>query len=142
MTHLLISVVLNVGLFTISDNVNINDITVKIENLKSDKGVLIVALFDSEENYLKQDYKSRTIRPKQAKKGVVFNDIPEGTYAASIIHDENENGELDKNWMGIPSESFGFSKKSLGMMGPPSFKETCFKVYDKNVSVTVKMKSL
>jgi len=38
-----------------------------------------------------------------------FEDIPPGTYALVVIHDENMNGKLDTNWVGIPKEGYGFS---------------------------------
>ena len=137
-----IALALNLGLTASGHTVDNNRIVVKIENLKSDKGVLIIALFNSEESYLKKDYKRLIVDAKNIKESVVFENVPQGIYSASIIHDENENGELDKNWIGIPKESFGFTKKSLGVMGPPSFKETCFEVKDKETSVLIKMKTL
>ena len=33
--------------------------------------------------------------------------LPEGEYAISLFHDENENKELDTNFIGIPKEAFG-----------------------------------
>ena len=41
----------------------------------------------------------------------------------SIGHDENENGELDKNIMGIPTEGFAFGNNSMGTFGPPPFEK-------------------
>ncbi len=38
-----------------------------------------------------------------------FEDISPGTYALAVIHDENGNGKLDTNWVGIPTEGYGFS---------------------------------
>ena len=38
-----------------------------------------------------------------------FNDIPPGTYAIAVFHDENANGKLDKNFLGIPCEGYGAS---------------------------------
>jgi uncharacterized protein (DUF2141 family) len=38
-----------------------------------------------------------------------------------MYHDENGNGQLDKNMMGIPRERVGFSRDARGRMGPPSF---------------------
>ena len=36
-----------------------------------------------------------------------FEDIPAGTYAIAAIHDENRNGKLDMNWLGVPKEGYG-----------------------------------
>ena len=50
-----------------------------------------------------------------------FENLPSGTYALALIHDENGNGKLD-TLMGIPKEGFGFSKNPAIRFGPPSFK--------------------
>jgi len=36
-------------------------------------------------------------------------DIPPGTYAIKLHIDENENGELGTNFLGIPKEQYGTS---------------------------------
>ena len=40
-------------------------------------------------------------------------DIPPGTYAIKLHIDENENGELDTNFLGIPKEQYGISNNTL-----------------------------
>lgn len=55
-----------------------------------------------------------------------FRDVEPGQYAASAYHDENNNGELDRNFIGIPSEAFAFSQGAKAGLGPPSFTEADF----------------
>jgi uncharacterized protein (DUF2141 family) len=50
-----------------------------------------------------------------------FLDIPAGTYTLVIVHDENMSSKLDTNWLGIPTEGYGFSNDAKVMLGPPSF---------------------
>ncbi|MEM6736015.1 MAG: DUF2141 domain-containing protein [Bacteroidota bacterium] len=118
------------------------EIIITIENIKSTKGVVIVALFDNEDSFLKKVYRSKTLSLDEAKNLIRFEGIPEGRYAVSVIHDENENGELDTNWAGIPKEPFGFSRKSFGSFGPPSFEDTCIQVKNEIAKATVKMKAI
>ena len=40
-------------------------------------------------------------------------DIPPGTYAVKLHIDENENGKLDTNFIGIPKEQYGISNNVL-----------------------------
>ena len=40
-------------------------------------------------------------------------DISPGTYAVKLHIDENENGELDTNFLGIPKEQDGISNNAL-----------------------------
>ncbi len=121
---------------------NTGEIVVNIDNIKSNKGVFIVALFKNEDTFLKKSFQSKTLSPEEVKKPISFKGIPDGQYAVSVIHDENENGELDTNWVGIPKEPFGFSKKTMGTFGPPSFKETCVQVQGDTQTTTVKMKNI
>lgn len=53
-------------------------------------------------------------------------DIPEGTYAIGIFVDVNDNNKMDKNFLGIPKEQYGFSNNAKGTFGPPSFDDASF----------------
>ena len=61
---------------------------------------------------------------------VVSVDVPlaPGDYAVSLIHDENGNGKLDTNFLGIPKEGVGFSKNPKISFGPPTYAATRFDV--------------
>ena len=52
-----------------------------------------------------------------------FDNLTSGSYAVSVIHDENANNTLDTNWIGIPKEGYGFSGNKMGLAGPPSFND-------------------
>lgn len=62
-----------------------------------------------------------------------------GTYAISIVHDENANGKLDTAVM-MPKEGFGFSRNPKIAFGPPKFKSASFAVGQDVAAQTVKMK--
>jgi uncharacterized protein (DUF2141 family) len=53
-----------------------------------------------------------------------FTEVPEGRFAISVMHDTNDDGKLDSNAFGIPTEGYGFSRDAkAGLFGPPSFDE-------------------
>ena len=52
-----------------------------------------------------------------------FAELAEGKYAVAVFHDENKNGILDKNYLGIPTEAYGFSNNARRTFSAPSFKE-------------------
>lgn len=117
------------------------DITVT--SLESDEGVLVVALLDSAAQYDSGDVFHRSddavsIRAGQAS--VRFEDVPYGTYAVKIFHDENSNGELDTNFVGFPKEGFGFSNDAMGRFGPPSFEQAAFEVGASRVRIEITAK--
>lgn len=64
----------------------------------------------------------------------VFKNIPAGKYAIAVFQDVNSDGKLNKNLLGAPKESYGFSKNLYGMFGPPSFADVSFDVVEDQLS--------
>lgn len=52
--------------------------------------------------------------------------LPEGKYAVVIVQDEDKNGELNKNFIGYPTEPYAFSNNAKGTIGPASFEDASF----------------
>lgn len=55
-------------------------------------------------------------------------DVPPGTWAAQAFHDENSNGKIDTNILGIPTEGIGFSNDVRFRFGPPAFDDAEFQL--------------
>ena len=68
-----------------------------------------------------------------------FEDIPPGRYALAVIHDENMNGKLDANWLGVPKEGYGFSNDAKGLMGAPSFDAASFRYREGSLGLTIRL---
>jgi len=105
-----------------------NNLEVSINGFKNDSGKVKVGLYDSESNFLKTVYKNAVADIQAGTASVVFNDLPKGTYAISVFHDENNNGTLDRNGFGIPTEGYGTSNDAKGFMGPPKFEDAKFTI--------------
>jgi uncharacterized protein (DUF2141 family) len=117
-----------------AQNVNL---TVSVSGLKSDTGVLKVGLYNSEGTFLIIPYKSIPSQIKDNVATVVFEGIPKGEYAISSYQDENSNGKLDTNIIGIPTEGVACSNNAKGFMGPPKYKDAKFNI-DKDLKIDVK----
>jgi uncharacterized protein (DUF2141 family) len=116
---------------------------VTVRNIKEAKGTIRVGLFTNENDFLKKAAEGKVVKAKQGELTVVFENLKPGDYAVSVIHDENENGELDSNMVGIPKEGFAFGNNAMGMFGPPSFeKAKVVIVKDKNEVQAIDMKYL
>ena len=116
-------------------------IHVKILNIRNSTGTVACALFESPEGFPAEFLRFATnimvIRIRAAQARCDFEDIPPGTYALAVVHDENMNGKLDTNLLGIPREGYGFSNDAKALLGPPSFPAASF-VYDgKNLNLTI-----
>lgn len=97
---------------------------VKILNTKSSTGTVACARFESADgfpnDYLRMATNVMAIKIRKDQARGDFEDIPPGTYAMAVIHDENMNGKLDTNWLGVPTEGYGFSNDAKGVLGAPS----------------------
>lgn len=58
----------------------------------------------------------------------VFNDLPEGEYAAFAFHDEDDNKKINTNMVGIPTEGYGATEGAKNKFGPPKYKDAKFVV--------------
>jgi len=117
-----------------------SSLEIHVDNIKSKKGSIQFGLFTSEGDYLKNPVEKRVIKSTGKDVTVVFENLQPGDYALSVIHDENENGELDSNALGIPKEGFGFGNNALGSFGPPSFEKAKIKIADQDVKQDIKLK--
>ncbi|PWA10865.1 hypothetical protein DB891_03295 [Flavobacterium laiguense] len=117
-----------------AQNVNL---TVSVSGLKNNTGVLKVGLYNSDGTFLKSTYKSITSEIKGNSATVTFVGIPKGEYGVSVYQDENSNGKLDKNIMGIPSEGVACSNNAKGFMGPPKYEDAKFNI-NKDLKIDVK----
>lgn len=101
-----------------------------IDGLRNDKGQVDCALYSSADGFPKQTDKAvaRATALITNKHAVCeFERIEPGTYAISVFHDENSNGKLDTNFMGIPREGVGASNGARGHFGPPKFDAAAFR---------------
>jgi uncharacterized protein (DUF2141 family) len=93
------------------------------------KGTVYVQLFEEGEKFRADDEGCReeSIFLDNGPGQISFSDVEEGNYAIMIYHDENDNGILDTNLMGMPKEGVGTSNNVKGI---PSFKKCRFRVSD------------
>ena len=102
----------------------------------------MVALHNSEDSYQSNGdiaiAKTRTKVVNQ-KAQVVFVNIFYGSYGVSIYHDENANMKMDKNAMGIPKESYGFSNNAKGFFGKPSYEDVLFEMNSAEKRIAIKL---
>ncbi len=116
------------------------DLTIVIDDVKLAQGNVMVAVFNSEGNFLKAPAKTGGAPAAAAGNTVVIKDLPEGEYSFSVYHDANGNGKLDKNLLGIPTEDYAFSNNAVGKMGPPSYASAKFALPAAGASMRVSLK--
>ena len=104
------------------------DLTITIKGVRSSDGAVFIAVYDSDAHFMDPRHAKFTNRANAVKGEVkfVFHNVPSGKYAVTSYHDENGNGKLDTNAVGLPVEGVGFSNEAKINFGPPSFAETAF----------------
>ncbi|NRR30370.1 DUF2141 domain-containing protein [Oxalobacteraceae bacterium] len=97
------------------------DLTLRVDDVKSAQGNLMVSVFDSAASFMRKPVANAIVPAVAGATTVMLKDLPAGSYAIAIFHDANSNGKMDKNLVGIPTEDYAFSNNAVGQMGPPSF---------------------
>ena len=104
-------------------------LTVTFTNLEAGRGQLFIAVYDRPEVFL-QDGAARIKKVVAVSKAgslrLELGELPRGTYAVSCFHDVNGNGKMDKNFLGIPSEPYGFSNNARPAFRAPNWDEAKF----------------
>ena len=127
-SFLLISHVVAVVLFSVCAQAGVDTSTLRVTvtNIRSDSGDLAVAIFPKEEAgaFPKDPKVAIATKVVQAQKGetvVEFEGLEPGSYAVSLLHDENRDGKMNFNFVGMPKEGFGFSRDPKIYFGAPDF---------------------
>jgi uncharacterized protein (DUF2141 family) len=116
---------------------------VEVQNLRNARGGVGCGLFSSADGF--PDTNSKALQvvyvPIQGKSAMCeFGNVPPGTYAVAVFHDENKNGKLDKNLIGIPKEGYGTSNDVRPAMSAPQFMPASFVLgTEKRTTLVVRM---
>ena len=116
------------------------NLTVKIESIQNNNGDMLVGLYDSLARFPRKVSTGKVIKVTGKEMHVKFSNVKPGNYAVSVLHDENQNKDLDQGMLGKPKEGYGFSNNAMGIIGPPSFKKASFYVPKGNSSISIKMR--
>ena len=125
---------------TVEDK-NTGNLTIVVTGFENDDGELLTAVSNSRENYESDDsaFVGVTVKIENRKVEHIFEDLPFGEYAIKLFHDENMDGELNSNFLGIPTEDYGFSNNARGTFGPADYDDAKFS-FDRNkltIEITV-----
>ncbi len=115
---------------------------ITIENVKKDQGTIMLAVYAEPDNFL-SEVTYRSVHHTVNQSGEVsfeIAELPYGDYAISLYHDENDNKELDTNFMRIPKEPYGFSNNARSTFGPPKFKDARFTFSSTKQEIKIEIK--
>ena len=125
---------------------------ITVDGIHSAHGTVLIGLYDSPASFGKaveasakegflidpDRFAAVALRANAAlKSAVVFSNVQPGRYAAIAFHDENGNGKLDKNFLGVPTEPYGFSNNVQGFLGPPTFDDAAMALGNSNEAIGI-----
>jgi len=119
------------------------EIELLIKGAKSNDGVIRVLIFDKEDGFPeepKKAIKALSLPISNLSAKVTIENLPSGSYAISVFHDEDSDGKMKKNNFGIPIDRYGFSNNPTLYFGPPSFSKCAVQVKKSTVKVEIKLR--
>ncbi len=119
-------------------------LTVDVGNFQNEIGSVNVAVYAAKENWLKPDLAvaNESADVSQAiSEGTVSIDfeLEPGEYAAVVHHDDNDNGKMDTNFVGIPKEPTGASNGEVNRFGPPRYQKAAFTLGEDGLRMPIRL---
>ncbi len=117
-----------------------NNINIEVTNILNKNGSVFIGLYDKADSFsiISENYKGVIVDIKSDVINYTFENVPNGTYAISLFHDENDNKIHDKNFFGIPSEGYGFSNNIRPIFRGANFEESKIELKgDKNLTINM-----
>lgn len=119
-------------------------LTVRIKGIRNTKGKIAVVLYGDAKGFPLDPssavaVKQVDIDPQTLMATVVFEKLPQGVYAATVLHDENMVGKMEFDSQGTPLEGYGISNNPDSSAGPPTFDESKFTVSSPDAAIEIAM---
>lgn len=120
-----------------------SSLIVPIGGIQRPEGRILYSLFQSADGFPDNPQKAfRTgyVLVTERTISLSISSLPSGTYALSVIHDQNGDGRLNANLLGIPTEPVGFSNNVMGAFGPPKFSKARFSVQPGKNEIPIRLR--
>jgi uncharacterized protein (DUF2141 family) len=125
-----------IGLFLLAaSSSQAASLVIRAEGVQSAQNMVYAGICNTSFEEATCPYKDRA----PAKAGVVelrVRNVKPGTYAIAVFHDANGNGQLDRSFLGLPSEPYGFSN-DVGRRGPPNFEAARIVVKEPTTTIVI-----
>ena len=109
------------------------ELVITVDNLRNDRGVVRLAVWDNADGFTRHEAAIAHMKQPAVHGKVVFRvpGLSPGRYAIATYHDEDNDGEFDRTWIGLPDEGLGFSNGAwISLFGAPSFTDSAIAVQE------------
>jgi uncharacterized protein (DUF2141 family) len=119
-------------------------LSIRITGFRSAKGKINIALFRDGKGFPSDPASSTAsqrleIDPQTKTATAVFTNLPQGSYAAAVFHDENLTGKMEYDSQGVPQEGYGISNNPDTTQGPPTADGAKFTVSQPQTTIEIKL---
>jgi uncharacterized protein (DUF2141 family) len=116
-------------------------LTVNVSNLESPNAPVVMGIYGTQNKFpdAKDQLKEYRFKPKNGKLTAKIEDLTYGEFALAIYQDVNSDGKIDKNFIGIPEEPYGFSNNYKPTVKAPSFKDCRFEYNEQTNTVNISL---
>lgn len=116
-------------------------LTIDITDLRNTAGSIRVSVYSTPDGFMKDASKAcvcGVLKANAEKKELVFHLKP-GTYAVALFHDQNDNGKLDTNFFGVPTEGYGVTNNPKPRFRAPKYTEALFDLPAQGRTATISL---
>ncbi len=104
-------------------------LTINVTNLTTTEGTVMVQIMQGEAQFNGDEPSIASMMSRATDEEMTFSTrLPAGEYAIRVMHDVNNNGEMDSNFVGMPTEPWAMSNNAKGNFGPPKWEEAKFEL--------------
>ncbi len=125
--------------FAYAEDQKNNELTVIVKEIEGRDGQIAIGLYDKEDDWGEEPFLGAYVKISGATVSYTFKNLPHGTFAVAIYHDENMNEKLDKGLFKIPKEGYAFSNNVFDTFGPPKFEKASF-LLDGEKEIEIRLK--
>jgi uncharacterized protein (DUF2141 family) len=119
-------------------------LTVQVWNVQNDKGQVGCSIYSKSDGFPSEPKKADAqmfVQQASGKATCTFKGIKPGTFAVSVMHDENKDGKLETSMVGRPKEWWGVSNDvPAERFGPPKYEKATFEFDGTRKTVKVKLR--
>ena len=119
-------------------------IEVNVTNVENSEGQIRAVLFRGKEGFPQDSqkaFRSTSVPAQKGKTVLVFHDIPYGEYSLSLLHDIDQDGEMDTNMFGYPQEGYGVSNNATSTFSIPKYEEARFELKEERKRLLIHLRN-
>ena len=120
------------------------NLTLEVNGIQNQRGQVCVRLFSGSRGF--PDGATGKVTRQCSKitdnsMTFTFKNLTSGSYAIAAFHDQNNDGKLNRNSVGMPTEGYAFSNNpAITRSGPPKYGETVFLLAGPNTNLRIRMR--